>query len=93
MGVFISDGEPRREPRRVCQAPVSMQAIISASFEVHVCVLSVYVFVCARVCVECVCIYVCVCMRVSASIVCVSVHCGAGVRSVAALKYTLLTLE
>lgn len=43
-GVFISDeGEPRREPRRVCQAPVSMQAIISASFEVYVCVLSVYV--------------------------------------------------
>ncbi len=38
-GVFISDeGEPRREPRRVCQAPVSMQAIISASFEVYVCV-------------------------------------------------------
>lgn len=37
-GVFISDeGEPRRKPRRVCQAPVSMQAIISASFEVYVC--------------------------------------------------------
>lgn len=38
-GVFISDeGAQRREPRRVCQAPVSMQAIISASFEVYVCV-------------------------------------------------------
>lgn len=35
--VFVSDGEPSR----VCQAPVSMKALISASFEVHVC-LSVY---------------------------------------------------
>lgn len=33
-GVFISDVEPSR----VCQAPVSMQAIISASFEVCACV-------------------------------------------------------
>lgn len=39
VGVFISDeGKPRRKPRRVCQAPVSMQAIISVSFEVSVCV-------------------------------------------------------
>lgn len=34
-GIFISD---EGAPRRVCQAPVSMQAIISASFEVYVCV-------------------------------------------------------
>lgn len=33
--VFISD---EGEPSRVCQAPFSMQAIISASFEVNVCV-------------------------------------------------------
>lgn len=32
--VFISD----EEPGRVCQAPVSMQAIISARFEVCACV-------------------------------------------------------
>lgn len=31
--VFVSDGEPSR----VCQAPVSMKALISVSFEVHVC--------------------------------------------------------
>lgn len=44
--VFISD---EGEPSRVCQAPVSMQAIISASFEVYVCVcLSVYVCVCVH---------------------------------------------
>lgn len=42
-GVFISD---EGAPRRVCQAPVSMQAIISASFEVYVCVCRV----CMRVC-------------------------------------------
>lgn len=41
--VFISD---EGEPSRVCQAPVSMQAIISASFEVNVCV-------CLSVCVHC----------------------------------------
>lgn len=45
-GVFISDeGEPRREPRKVCQAPVSVQAIISSSFDVNVCVFSVHVCV------------------------------------------------
>lgn len=39
-GVFILDqGEPGREPMRVCQASVSMQAIISASFHVRVCVV------------------------------------------------------
>lgn len=42
-GVFISDVEPSR----VCQAPVSMQAIISASFEVCACV-----WACMHVCVR-----------------------------------------
>lgn len=42
--VFISDGEPGR----VCHAPVSMQAIISAPFEVCACV-----WVCMQVCVCC----------------------------------------
>lgn len=35
VGVFISD---EGEPGRVCQAPVRMEAIISSSFDVYVCV-------------------------------------------------------
>lgn len=50
-GVFISDeGEPRREPRKVCQAPVSMQAIISSSFDVNVCVCLMCMSVCSLWC-------------------------------------------
>lgn len=59
-GVFISDeGEPRREPRRVCQAPVSMQAIISASFEVNGCVVCVCVHCGVGVCSVAILKYTC----------------------------------
>lgn len=41
VGVFISDDRAKEKAEQNNQAPVSVQAIISVSFEVYVCVYSV----------------------------------------------------